>query len=221
MILFDLDGTLVDTAYDLGRALNLLLAKYNKPTLPHEKIRPVASHGTAALLTLGFGILPDAQTFDALKSEYLALYDEALKQQPVLLPEIEQLLDALEAKKMAWGVVTNKPRRFSLPLLQVAMTQSGSLYERATCLVCADDVPQAKPAPDSLLLACSQTNAVPEKCVYVGDAERDIVAGRAAGMKTVVALFGYLSEADKPETWGADFQIENPLALLNVIENVI
>ena len=217
MVLFDLDGTLVDTAYDLGRALNLLLKKYDKPTLPHEEIRPVASHGTAALLTLGFGLLPDVQEFELLKAEYLTLYAEALKEKPVLLPEIEQLLDALEAKNMAWGVVTNKPRRFSLPLLQVAMTKTGSLYARATCLVCADDVPQAKPAPDSLLLACRQTGTDPRICVYVGDAERDIVAGRAAGMKTVVALFGYLSEADAPDTWGADFQIERPLELLQFI----
>ncbi len=217
MMLFDLDGTLVDTAYDLGRALNLLLAKYDKPTLPHEEIRPVASHGTAALLTLGFGVLPDVQKFEALKAEYLTLYAEALKEQPVLLPEIEQLLDLLEAKNMTWGVVTNKPRRFSLPLLQVAMTQKGSLYERAACLVCADDVPQAKPAPDSLLLACQQTNTDPKNCIYVGDAERDIVAGKAAGMKTAVALFGYLSEADKPDDWGADYQLNRPLELLQFI----
>lgn len=217
MVLFDLDGTLVDTAYDLGRALNLLLAKHDKPKLPHEKIRPVASHGTAALLKLGFGELPDVQKFEALKVEYLALYDEALKEQPILLPEIEQLLDALEAKNMAWGVVTNKPRRFSLPLLQVAMTQKGCLYERAACLVCADDVRQAKPAPDSLLLACQQTDADPKNCIYVGDAERDIVAGKAAGMKTAVALFGYLSEADRPDDWGADCQINRPLELLQFI----
>lgn len=217
MVLFDLDGTLVDTAYDLGRALNLLLAKHDKPTLPHEKIRPMASHGTAALLKLGFGELPDVQKFEALKVEYLALYAEALKEQPILLPEIEQLLDALETKNMAWGVVTNKPRRFSLPLLQVAMTQTGCLYERAACLVCADDVRQAKPAPDSLLLACQQTDADPKNCIYVGDAERDIVAGKAAGMKTAVALFGYLSEADRPDDWGADCQINRPLELLQFI----
>lgn len=217
MVFFDLDGTLVDTAYDLGRALNLLLAKHGKPGLSHEKIRPVASHGTAALLTLGFGVLPDAQKFEALKREYLALYAETLKEQPILLPEIEQLLDALEAKNMAWGVVTNKPRRFSLPLLQVAMTQIGCLYGRAACLVCADDVPQAKPAPDSLLLACQQTDADPKNCIYVGDAERDIVAGKAAGMKTAVALFGYLSEADRPDDWGADYQINRPLELLQFI----
>lgn len=217
MVLFDLDGTLVDTAYDLGRALNLLLAKHDKPALPHEKIRPVASHGTAALLTLGFGVLPDAKKFEALKVEYLALYAEALREQPILLPEIEQLLDALEAKNMAWGVVTNKPRRFSLPLLQVANTHTGCLYERTACLVCADDVPQAKPAPDSLLLACQQTGANPKNCIYVGDAERDIVAGKAAGMKTAVALFGYLSEADRPDDWGADYQINRPLELLQFI----
>jgi phosphoglycolate phosphatase len=217
MVLFDLDGTLVDTAYDLGRALNLLLEKHGKPTLPHEKIRPVASHGTAALLHLGFGQFQDAQKFDALKAAYLDLYAEALKQQPVLLPQIELLLDALDAKNIAWGVVTNKPRRFSLPLLQVAMTQKGSLFERSACLVCADDVPNAKPAPDSLLLACKQTNVQPINCIYVGDAARDIEAGNKAGMKTVVALFGYLSEADQPETWGADYQIETPLGLLKFI----
>lgn len=216
MVLFDLDGTLVDTAYDLGHALNVQLTMHGKPTLPHESIRPVASHGTSALLTLGFGSQDEA-TFETLKTQYLDLYAEELKKQPVLMPGIEALLDALDAQDMPWGIVTNKPRRFSLPLIQVAMTQKGSLYARSACLVCGDDVPQPKPAPDSLLLACQQTKVSPKNCFYVGDAERDIEAGRAAGMKTVLALFGYLSENDQPDNWCADAQIQNPLELLQLI----
>lgn len=216
MVLFDLDGTLVDTAYDLGRALNVLLTMHGHAELPHEKIRPVASHGTSALLTLGFGRLDEAQ-FDTLKTQYLDVYAEELKKQPVLMPEIEGLLDALDARNMPWGIVTNKPRRFSLPLIQVAMTKKGSLFDRSACLTCGDDVPQPKPAPDSLLLACQQTNTNPLNCIYVGDAERDIEAGRAAGMKTVVALFGYLAETDQPETWGADAMIAQPMDLLRFI----
>ena len=216
MVLFDLDGTLVDTAYDLGRALNAQLTMHGKPTLPHEKIRPVASHGTSALLTLGFG-WQEAAAFDVLKIQYLDLYAEELKKEPILMPDIEALLDALDARNIPWGIVTNKPRRFSLPLIQVAMTQKGSLFARAICLVCGDDVPEPKPAPDSLLLACQQTSTNPQDCFYVGDAARDIEAGSAAGMKTVVALFGYLAETDQPDNWGADAQIQTPLELLQLI----
>jgi N-acetyl-D-muramate 6-phosphate phosphatase len=217
VILFDLDGTLVDTAHDLGRALNMQLALHHKPALTYEEIRPVASHGSQGLLALGFGITPESENFAQMRAQYLDLYQQVFTMHPVLLPEIEDLLNALDKRNIGWGIVTNKPRRFSADLIKATKIGAGSLHARARCLVCGDDVPQPKPSPASLLLACETVNVKPETCFYVGDAERDVVAGKAAGMKTVVALFGYLDKADTPDIWGADYRIQHPLALLALL----
>ena len=211
-ILFDLDGTLVDTAPDLGYALNLQLKKHGKPPLADVAIRPFASHGSRGLIGLGFGITPSDVSFIAMRDEYLALYDTVFTRSPVLLDGIADLLLAIEAKGLKWGIVTNKPRRFTIPLIQ-----SMGLDKRTACVVSGDDAPLPKPSPATLLLACEHIGVKPEDCIYVGDAERDIQAGKAAGMKTVVALFGYIDVTDKPAEWGADFTIENPLALMNHI----
>ena len=209
-ILFDLDGTLVDTAPDLGYALNLQLQRHGKPQLSDAAIRPFASHGSRGLIGLGFGITPNDTNFLALRDEYLALYDTVFTRSPVLLAGIAELLQAIENKGLKWGIVTNKPRRFTLRLIE-----SMGLHKRAACIVSGDDAPQPKPSPATLLLACERTGVKPENCMYVGDAERDIQAGRAAGMKTVVALFGYIDVADKPAEWGADVLIETPEELLD------
>ena len=209
-ILFDLDGTLVDTAPDLGYALNLQLHQHGRAPLSDAAIRPFASHGSRGLIGLGFGITPNDANFLALRDEYLALYDTVLTRSPVLLAGIAELLQAIENKGLKWGIVTNKPRRFTLRLIE-----SMGLHKRAACIVSGDDAPQPKPSPATLLLACEKTGVKPENCMYVGDAERDIQAGRAAGMKTVVALFGYIDVADKPAEWGADALIETPEELLN------
>lgn len=211
-ILFDLDGTLVDTAPDLGHALNIQLAKHHKPTLSDAAIRPYASHGSRGLIGLGFGITPADAEFIALRDEYLNIYDTVFTRSPVLLDGIADLLQMLESKKIQWGIVTNKPRRFTLPLLE-----SMGLHQRAACVVSGDDAPQPKPSPATLLMACEQINVKPENCVYIGDAERDIQAGNAAGMQTAVALFGYIDVTDKPQDWGANRMLKAPQDLFEWI----
>ena len=217
MVLFDLDGTLVDTAHDLGLALNKQLARYGKPALTHDEIWPIASHGSRGLLALGFGITPADKNFEAMKTEYLDLYESVFTNNPNFLPDIAELLNQFELAGIKWGIVTNKPRRFSVNLTKAVKMGTSNLYEQAACLVCGDDAPQPKPAPDTLLMACKETNTTPSNCVYVGDAERDVQAGRAAGMKTIVALFGYIAESDKPAEWGADAMISKPSELLSLL----
>ena len=207
-IFFDLDGTLVDTAPDLGHALNLQLIRHGKQPLADAAIRPFASHGSRGLVGLGFGITPKDDNFIKMCDEYLSLYESVFTRSPVLLPGIAELLHAIEAKGLKWGIVTNKPRRFTLPLIE-----SMGLHKRAACIVSGDDAPQPKPSPATLLMACEQVSVKPENCIYVGDAERDIQAGKAASMKTVVALFGYIDVTDKPHEWGADMMIEIPSQL--------
>jgi phosphoglycolate phosphatase len=210
VVLFDLDGTLVDTAHDLGLALNIQLERHGKQALPHDDIWPVASHGSRGLLALGFSITPADSHYEAMRVEYLDLYESVFRNNPLLLPGIAGLLDTLDAQGVKWGIVTNKPRRFSVDLIKAVKLGDKTLYQRSACLICGDDAPQPKPAPDTLLMACKETNSKPSECIYVGDAERDVQAGKAAGMKTVVAMFGYIAETDKPAEWGADALIKAP-----------
>ena len=211
-ILFDLDGTLVDTAPDLGYALNIQLKHHGKPTLSDAAIRPYASHGSRGLIGLGFGITPADANFIAMRDEYLSIYDTVITRSPVLLPGIAELLQVIEHKGLKWGIVTNKPRRFTQRLIA-----SMDLQQRAACVVSGDDAPQPKPSPATLLMACEQIGVKPEQCVYVGDAERDIQAGKAAGIQTVVALFGYIDASDKPAEWGADVMVNSPDQLLDAL----
>jgi N-acetyl-D-muramate 6-phosphate phosphatase len=211
-VLFDLDGTLVDTAPDLGHALNLLLQRHGRVPLPAAKIRPFASHGTRGLLALGFGLMPEDDTFNAMRDEYLDIYDQVFTRSPCLFDGFAHVLQHLEQQGLPWGIVTNKPRRFTQPLVA-----SMGLDKRAAAIVSGDDAAQPKPSPATLLLACEKIAIPPQNCLYVGDAERDIQAGRAAGMKTAVALFGYLDSSDSPATWGADWMIKTPSELLDVI----
>ena len=213
-ILFDLDGTLVDTAPDLAHALNLQLERHGKQPLPYSNIRPFASHGSRGLVELGFGITPKDENFVAMRDEYLSIYDTVFTRSPVLLLGIAELLQAIESKSYKWGIVTNKPRRFTVGLIE---SMALNLENRAACIICGDDAPLPKPSPATLLMACEQVGATPQNCVYVGDAERDIQAGKAAGMQTVVALFGYIDVTDKPVEWGADSMIKAPDDLLNLL----
>lgn len=212
LVLFDLDGTLADTAPDLGLALNMQREKHGMAALPQTVIRPYASHGTPGLLNIGFGLSPEDDAFASMRAEYLALYDQVFCSQPTLFTGMAPLLDALEARSLKWGVVTNKPRRFTLPLMQAL-----GLAQRATCIVSGDDCERPKPYPDTLLLAAQQGKVNAQDCIYVGDAERDIIAARAAAIPSVVALYGYLGEADKPEQWGAQHTINTPLELLGLL----
>lgn len=214
MILFDLDGTLVDTAHDLAYALNLQRQQHGLAVLPFDSIRPYASHGSKGLLAVGFGLTTEDTNFPAMRDEYLALYDQVLTRKPVLFDGVAELLDTLDSQSVLWGIVTNKPRRFTQPLLE-----NIGLITRAKSVVCADDAARPKPYPDSLYLACEQAGIDPQLCWYVGDAQRDIEAGKAAGMHTVVAMYGYLGESDHPQTWGADIAIDTPLQLLGLIHD--
>jgi phosphoglycolate phosphatase len=212
MVLFDLDGTLVDTAHDLGYALNLQRQKHGLAELAHEIIRPFASHGSKGLLSIGFNLTPDDADFITMRDEYLELYDQVLTRSPLLFDGVAALLEQLESQGLFWGIVTNKPRRFTMPLLE-----SINLVKRAACVVCGDDAKEPKPNPATLLLACEQAKIKQHDCWYVGDAERDIQAGNAAGMKTAVAMYGYLDSTDTPAIWGADALINHPAELLNLL----
>lgn len=212
LILFDLDGTLVDTAADLGYALNLQLERHGKPTLTLDMIRPVASHGSKGLLALGFGLTPDYADFDKMRVEYLSLYDEVFTRSPVLFDGMQEVLENIERKGLAWGIVTNKPRRFTEPLVKTM-----GLYSRAVTVICGDDAAKPKPSPETLLMACDQAKVNASDALYIGDAERDIQAGRAAGMKTVVAMYGYIDANDHPESWSADYFVQQPLDILKLI----
>lgn len=208
-VLFDLDGTLVDTAPDLGYALNLQRERHGLAFLPETTIRPYASHGSRGLLEIGFGLLPTDASFEAMRTEYLDLYTQVMTRQPVLFAGMAEALQAIEQRGLRWGIVTNKPRRFTMP-----MVEHMGLDVRAGAVISGDDAPQPKPSPQTLLLACERMAIDPQTVLYIGDAERDIQAGKAAGMKTLVALFGYLSAADSPQVWGADGCIQQPQELL-------
>ena len=212
-VLFDLDGTLADTAPDLGYALNLLRSRHGKDVLPLPRIRPHVSHGARGMLEVGFGILPDDPKFGMLKDEFLELYAQNVCRETRLFPGMLKLLDALEAKRVLWGVVTNKPSRFTEPLVD-----SLQLRERAACVVSGDSRPRAKPHPDTLLAACEQLAIACSECLYIGDDERDVIAARAAGIPAIVAMYGYLGAGTHPDLWGAHGKIEHPGELLGFLD---
>lgn len=212
-VLFDLDGTLADTAPDLGHALNLQRERHGLPPLPQEIIRPYASHGTVGLFDIGFGLTPQDERFAPMREEYLALYTANLCLHTTLFPGMAELLDELEGKGIAWGVVTNKPARFTNPLLELL-----GLTQRAASIVSGDTCPHPKPHPEPLLCAAREIGVAPQSCLYVGDAERDIEAARAAGMPALVAAYGYLGENDKPETWRARAIISSPDEILGFLK---
>ncbi|MHB1091944.1 HAD-IA family hydrolase [Thiobacillus sp.] len=212
VVLFDLDGTLVDTAPDLGYALNLQRARHGLPPLADDVIRPQASHGARGLLGLGFDLHPDDPHFSHMREEFLQLYADNICRHSQPFPGIPELLDALERQGLAWGVVTNKPAAFTEPLMSIL-----DLAERATCIVSGDTCPQAKPYPAPMLAATELCHAMPAQCLYLGDAERDIQAARAAAMPALVAAWGYLDAADQPHTWGAHAQIHHPLETLDYL----
>jgi N-acetyl-D-muramate 6-phosphate phosphatase len=211
-ILFDLDGTFADTAPDLGHALNTLLEARGKPSLPLEQVRMVASSGARGMLGVGFGIEPGDPAYAGLAAEFLDLYEGNLCRHTSLFPGIEALLEAIETRGLRWGIVTNKAERFTLPLLRLL-----GLDLRAGCVVSGDSTPHRKPHPGPLLAAAVQLGVVPAACIYLGDDERDMIAGRAAGMRVAVAEYGYLGLGNPPEAWPADLRVGHPLELLAAI----
>lgn len=208
-VLFDLDGTLADTAPDLGYALNEQRRLHGLPALSQESIRPQASHGARGLLQLGFGITPEDSNFTQMREEYLTLYATHICLHTRLFPGTDALLTQLEQRHIAWGVVTNKPARFTLPLLEKL-----NLTQRAACIISGDTTPNAKPHPEPLLTAARQLGIHPQTCLYIGDAERDVEAALAAGMTALIANYGYISTTDCPEAWGAHGRINTPQDIL-------
>ena len=209
-ILFDLDGTLADTAPDLAYALNTLLQEQGRAALAYDLIRPEASHGAKALLRLGFSLTPDDAGYEALRRRFLEIYAANLTRGTRLFDGMPQLLAEIRARGMNWGIVTNKPKSLTEPLVD----QLG-LRDDAACVVSGDTTANSKPHPEPMLHACRAAGSRPDQCLYVGDAARDIEAGRVAGMQTLVALFGYINSHDDPHSWGADGMIRHPREVLD------
>lgn len=215
-VLFDLDGTLCDTAPDLSWALDRVRAERGLEPLPYAQLRAVVSHGAGAMIEAGFQVRAGEPEFAHLRQRLLTLYAENIARFTGVFPGMDEVLAWLEERRLPWGIVTNKPGYLTLPLLQ----QLG-LAQRAACIVSGDTLPQRKPDPAPLLLACRQAGSTPAACVYVGDAACDVNAGRAAGMQTAVALFGYLGAHDQPATWGADVLLAQPRDLIPWLQEKI
>lgn len=211
-VFFDLDGTLADTAPDLGGALNELLAEVGRPRLDMATLRPHVSAGTRGMLGIGFGLQPDHADYPDLARRFLELYAVRLCVGTRLFDGMADLLDELERRDILWGVVTNKPARFTEPLMDCLR-----LTARMAAIVSGDSAPRPKPAPDTLLLACEQAGVSPGLTLYVGDDLRDVQAAHAAGARAVAAAWGYLGDGVPIGDWNADATIAAPLELLNIL----
>ena len=209
-VLFDLDGTLLDTAPDLAYALNETLREFGQAPLPYETIRPVVSHGGVALIKLGFGLGPEHEGYQPRREYLLDIYRKNIARETRPFAGMSDVLDTLERQGLNWGVVTNKPAWLTEPLLQEL-----GLFERAATVVSGDTLNERKPHPAPMLLACERAGSQAHECLYVGDAKRDIEAGHNAGMATLVALFGYIGDGDDPHTWGADALVDTPQEILD------
>lgn len=211
-VLFDLDGTLVDSAPDLAHAADQMRVARNMPSLPLAQYRPMAGAGARGMLGIAFGIGPDHPDFEALREEFFVRYTACLTERTYAFDGVEALIDGVRAAGLAWGVVTNKSQRFTQPL-----TAAMPLFASAQTIVSGDTTPHSKPHPAPLLEAARQLGLAAADCVYVGDDERDIVAGHAAGMRTVAASYGYLGVQSDVDAWNAHARINSPLALLQLL----
>ncbi len=211
-VLFDLDGTLADTAPDLARALNSLLGEHGLPSVPLEVARPLTSSGARGMIKAGFGLTPESARYESLKARFLDLYGASVCVETRLFPTMDELLQALERRGVRWGVVTNKPDRFTRPLIHAL-----GLTSRAACIVSGDTAARSKPHPDPLIHAARSLALNPAECLYVGDDLRDVQAARAAGMPVIAAGYGYLGDDGDPHNWGADAVIGHPLETLNFL----
>jgi phosphoglycolate phosphatase len=212
-VLFDLDGTLIDSAPDLGAAVDKMRVDRGLPSLPLAYYRPMAGAGARGMIGVAFGMTPDHVDFAALREEFFANYEQCMTQRTYAFEGVQELIDHLKALELPWGVVTNKSARFTEPL-----TRSMPLFVSAGTVVSGDTTPHAKPHPEPLLEAARRLAIDPAHCLYVGDDERDIVAGLAAGMGTVAATYGYLGQKADPLLWGAHAIINSPGALLQLLE---
>lgn len=212
-LLFDFDGTLADTAADLCVAVNRLRAERGLDALPVDQARPYASSGARGLLRAAFGMTPEHPDYEVMRDAFLRHYAECLDQHTTLFPGIAPLIEQLVARDIAWGIVTNKLGRYAEPLM-AALDRD----DRAGCIVSGDSTANAKPHPQPLVHACRLLGRAPGECVYVGDAENDVLAAHRAGMPCVVVLYGYIAPGDDPNQWRADALIDSPGALLEWID---
>ena len=208
-VLFDLDGTFADTAPDLAAALNHTRAMRDLPPLPLAALRPQASHGSRGLLKTGFGIDPDHPDYDALRDIFLDYYAQNICVHSQLFSDTAILIDRLEQHGIKWGIVTNKPHRYTVPLMQAL-----GYAERAACLVSGDSYAHAKPHPEPLLKACQLIGVTAAECLYVGDDLRDMQAANAAGMRGIIAKYGYVSHDASVENWHAHGSVNTPAELI-------
>jgi N-acetyl-D-muramate 6-phosphate phosphatase len=211
-VLFDLDGTLIDSAPDLAGTGNDLRAARGLPPLPYEQFRPMVGAGARGMLGIALQVTPADDGFLALRDEFLGRYEQRMTQLTQVFDGVRPVLASLAAHGIPWGIVTNKAERFTHPLV-VAL----GLHLGAAAVVCGDTTPHAKPHPAPLLEAARRVGLAPQACAYVGDDLRDVQAGRAAGMTTVAAAWGYLGLGEPIGAWGADHLIESPAELLNLL----
>ncbi len=212
-VLFDLDGTLVDSAPDLAGAANALRSQHGLPALPYETLRPLVGTGARGMVGAAFGVAPGDAGFEALRDAFLDLYAQRLLQATTPFAGVSTLLAALGAAGLPWGIVTNKATRFAQPLVAGL-----PLLAATATLVAGDTTPHAKPHPAPLLEAARRLAVAPSDCLYVGDDHRDVLAGRAAGMATAAALWGYLGVGEPASAWGADLLLDQPGDLLKSLD---
>ncbi len=212
-VLFDLDGTLIDSAPDLGAAADKMRTDRGLPSLPLAQYRPMAGAGARGMIGVAFGVSPQHAEFESLKEEFFANYEACMTLRTYAFEGVSEMLAGICQAGLKWGVVTNKSERFTLPL-----TRSMLLFDSAQTIISGDTTPHAKPHPAPLLEAARRLNVAVDRCAYVGDDERDIIAGRAAGMPTVAAAYGYLGTTTDTEGWNADATIVSPSELLQLLQ---
>jgi phosphoglycolate phosphatase len=212
LVLFDLDGTLADTAPDLAGAANRMRVRRGLEPLPYERLRPMASHGARGLIGAAFGITPQAPDYVAWRDEFLAEYASQLCVETRLFPGMDRVLRVFEERGVNWGIVTNKAARFTEPLVHALQLQA-----RAACVVSGDTTGHTKPHPAPVLHALAVCGRAAEHALYVGDDARDVTAGRAANVRTVAVRYGYLGADEPIESWGADHVIDEPGQILELL----
>ena len=211
-VLFDLDGTLIDSAPDLAGAANDMRVARGLPLLPLSALRPMVGSGARGMIGTALDVAPGDADFETLRDEFLLRYERRMTQETQVFPAVQTMLEQLRAHQVTWGIVTNKAARFSEPLVA-----SLGLNAVAATLVCGDTTPHAKPHPAPLLEAARRMGVAPADCLYVGDDLRDVQAGRAAGMATVAVSWGYLGAGEPIAAWGADHVIDVPDQLLTLL----
>lgn len=210
-VLFDLDGTLIDSAPDLGAAADAMRTVRGLPSLPLDLYRPMAGAGARGMLGVAFGLTPESPEFATMREEFFCNYEARMTHSTIVFDGVAHLVASLQQRGLRWGIVTNKSKRFTNPLVA-----SIADFSSAAVVVSGDTTPHSKPHPEPLLFAARSLGVLPEKCLYVGDDERDIQAGKAAGMPTVAATYGYLGSQADTARWAADAEINSPLQLLQL-----